>query len=120
MSKLAFQAAKSRIDFFTDMVRFLRDRVNLCSHRNYENCLQSGIEAFIQIERAEENYLQAIADGRTTFDSDIDKTLVKLYESWLQAYALAEDWIVFCYTLSDYSKFRKCREEIQDRLEQCT
>jgi hypothetical protein len=89
--------------------------------RDCQSFLQSGIDAFKWLERADQEIRSAIFDGSRQYDPKLEVALATLYAKWLEPCKIADKWIkrqiVLGCTVENLDEFNKCREEVEAIVE---
>ena len=85
--------------------------------RDCEDFLQLGIDAFNWMIRADEQFREAIFDGRIEYDAETDESLSLLFRTWLKPSSYAEKWAAEQtergFTLEKIAQFRQCVTEVR-------
>ena len=120
METLDLQIARKRIQGYEEDA-LIRQSAEAVDCMDCEEFLNSGIQAFRWLDRAEETRREAIYQGLVEFDPTVAKAIEALYLAWLRPCTRAEQWIAnvqsYGHIPNNLDEFRQCCEEVRDRVE---
>jgi hypothetical protein len=117
---LAYRIAKDRVENFGETEGLAKSHHEAMDCYNCEAFLQSGIDAFQWIQRADETIRRAIYEGALDSDSALggaEGAIEALLRLWLAPCEFASAWIAENlergYTINSLADFRRCEDEVR-------
>jgi hypothetical protein len=115
--------AQTNVQQFTDIGEqdVISESLKAVDSMDCDAFLDSGIEAFRSIEKADLVIRKAVLRSKLTLDFDLDDAIVGLFRSWLSRADFTEEWISRCerngYELDNLVEFKNCVAEARAIVE---